>query len=415
MNTKCFLKRLAAALALLWPLAGAFALQVDNVQFAQRDDGSRLVDIGYELDGPGTVEVELSVAGGPFQPIDSAFLSGDLGEVPAGSHALVFDLGAYGELSVDDAVVRVLAEPTALPEMVLVPAGSFMMGQAGVAEPEHEVTLTNDFLLGRTEVTNAQFLEALNWANEQGLVTVVGDYVRQYNRDLLRINQSGYDRYEIRYSADTQQFYLHAGTYNQGSWGPGFAYPGAAYDPANHPVQNVSWYGAACYCDWRSQMEGLPTYYNGYWSQIPIPNNPYATTGYRLPTEAEWEYAAQCSDERIYPWGQEAPDCSIANYRTGTNYCVGWTRPVDSYPTGASALGLQDMGGSMAEWCNDWWGSYSEGAVTNPVGLAFNSIRVDRGGGWTSPEISLTGAQRSSHTPSSTRHYVGFRLCRILD
>jgi formylglycine-generating enzyme required for sulfatase activity len=262
-----------------------------------------------------------------------------------------------------------------IPEMVTIPAGSFLMGQAGVATPEHSVTLTNDFLLGRTEVTNAQFLEALNWAKAQGLVSVVGDYVQQYGVNLRPINASGFDYVEIRYNAGTQQFYLQAGTYDAGSWGPGEAYPGGNYDPANHPVNFVTWYGAACYCDWLSLMNGLPPYYNGNWGQVPSPNNPYAVTGYRLPTEAEWEFAAQYDDERTYPWGPTSPNCTLANFYIGY-FCVGWTSPVGAHPAGASALGLQDMAGNLGEWCNDWYASYSAGAVSDPPGPNSGSGRV---------------------------------------
>jgi formylglycine-generating enzyme len=410
MTSKSLLKRVLLVQALLWPLADAMALQVDSVQFAQRADGSQLVDIAYELDEPGTVQVELSVAGGPFQPIDPAHLSGELGVVPAGSHTLVFDLGAYGELSVDDAVVRVLAEPTIPADMVLVPAGSFIMGQVGVAEPEHEVTLTNDFLLGRTEVTNAQFLEALNWAKAQGLVTVVGDYVQQYGVNLLWLNQSGRDVYEIRFDANMQQFYLHAGTWDAGIYGPGEAYS-SGYDPANHPVKYVTWYGAACYCDWRSQMENLPRYYEGQWGQIPNSRDPYAATGYRLPTEAEWEFAAQYDDERTYPWGSTAPTCTLANFWLD-NPCVGWTSPVGSYPTGASALGLQDMAGNVWEWNNDWYASYSSSPQSNPPGPASGSFRAVRGGSWYIFETLLRCAERFTYHPSSHGYNGGFRLCR---
>jgi formylglycine-generating enzyme required for sulfatase activity len=306
--------------------------------------------------------------------------------------------------------VVVVDEPQ---DMVLVPAGQFMMGQAGVATPEHQVTLTHSFLLGRTEVTNAQFLEALNWAKAQGLVSVVGDYVQQYGVNLLRINQSGQDSYEIRYNAGTQQFYLHAGTYDAGNWGPGQAYPGGTYDPADHPVMWVSWYGAACYCDWRSQMEDLPRYYEGQWGQIPSPHNPYTATGYRLPTEAEWEFAAQHDDERSYPWGPATPTCTLVNYSiSSSNRCVGWSSPVGAHPAGASSLGLQDMAGNMWEWCNDWYASYGAGAVSDPPGPASGSIRVMRGDSWFNVAAYLPCAHRDFGTPSDSYYNNGFRLCR---
>jgi len=322
--------------------------------------------------------------------------------------SLVGDLGFY----------RIKVQPCleANPmDMVLIPAGQFMMGQAEVpgATPEHLVTLTHDFHLGRTEVTNAQFLEALNWAKSQGLVFVVGDYVQQYNVNLLRINISGFDWCEIRYNSGTQQFYLHAGTLDAGSFGPGEAYPGGSYDPANHPVKWVSWFGAACYCDWRSQMENLPRYYEGQWGQIPSPRNPYTALGYRLPTEAEWEFAAQYDDERTYPWGQATPTCTLVNYSiSSSNRCVGWSSPVGAHPAGASALGLQDMAGNVWEWCNDWYANYSSGGVSDPPGPNDGGGRVPRGGSFYDGAAFLPCAFRGNTHPSSTYGYNGFRLCR---
>jgi formylglycine-generating enzyme required for sulfatase activity len=299
-------------------------------------------------------------------------------------------------------------------DMVLVPAGIFVMGQNGVA-PAHPVQLTHNFLLSTTEVTNAQFLEALNWANAQDLVSVVGDYVQQFGVNLLRIDQSGQDSYEIRYNAETQQFFMHAGTWDAGSIGPGEAYPGGIYDPSTHPVVNLTWYGAACYCDWRSQMEGLDPFYNGNWESIPGSQNPYLATGYRLPTEAEWEYAARFSDNRVFPWGFNQPTCGLANFRafsSPTTFCVGWTNPVGSFSLIPSQLGFYDLAGNVWEWCNDWFAMDPGGIATDPVGPADGTQRILKGGGWKDASPLLQCAYRGAVTPTVSVDHFGFRLCR---
>lgn len=399
--------------------ACALEPQVTNVNAVQHT-GTRLVDVTYNLSTsnglPAAITAEFSLDGGQSWTIVPQTVTGDYGASVASGTGRWFTWDAESDLpgaQLGDARAKVTAcQNVATQDMVLIHAGTFIMGQAGVATPEHQVTLTHDFLLGRTEVTNAQYLEALNWAKAQGLVTVVGEYVQQYGIDLLQIHENDCDRQEIRFNTGTQQFYLHAGTYNSGSLGPGFAYP-SGYDPTNHPVMNVSWFGAACYCDWRSQIENRPRYYNGNWAQIPSPNNPYIATGYRLPTEAEWEFAAQHDDERTYPWGENEPTCTLANFNNNS-HCVGWTSPVGIHPAGASSQGLQDMAGNLWEWTNDWYISYSSSPQLNPTGPASGADRARRGGYWNYSATYLTCAVRFNDYPAFMGSSVGFRLCRTL-
>jgi formylglycine-generating enzyme required for sulfatase activity len=279
---------------------------------------------------------------------------------------------------------------TALIDLIVIPAGSFTMGQAGVATPEHQVTLTRSFELSRTEITNAQYMAALQWAYDhpaQTGVSATASTVTAYGVELLDLDDPDC---EIRFSGG--QFRVDAGR-------------------EQHPVIEVSWYGAACYCDWLSLMSGLTAYYDGQWSQIPSPNNPYTALGYRLPTEAEWEFAAQYDDERTYPWGNTAPTpCVQANYSS----CLSQTAPVGSYPAGDSELGLKDMAGNVWELCNDWYASYSAGAVSDPPGPSGGSYRVRRGGYWDSGAAYLRCARRNGLTPSTADYNFGFRLCRTL-
>lgn len=285
------------------------------------------------------------------------------------------------------------------PQFVVIAAGSFVMGDgvSDCAHNERRVTLTHDFLLGQTEVTTEQYLKALNWAYENGLVAVDLTFVRDLPDNStkavvdLRVSEC-----EIRFLGD--RFDLRDG--------------GHGINPT-HPMKFVSWYGAAAYCDWLSLMEGLPRAYNHSTWQC-NGGVPYEATGYRLPTDAEWEYAASNGDDRLYPWGNDSPNCSRANCGDS---CIGWTTAAGSYPAAPAIAGreLFDMTGNVLEWCNDWYTcNLGTADVTDPAGPASGNSRVVRGSSWDYGAGYARCADRAfgSSYAGSTSSHTGFRVAR---
>ena len=166
-----------------------------------------------------------------------------------------------------------------------------------------------------------------------------------------------------------------------------------------HPVVHVSSLEAIKFCQWLSAR---------------------TRKKYRLPTEAEWEYAARGTDGRKYPWGNYEGRGDLANFADrNTNFA--WsdrdiddgypeTSPVGAFPFGASAFGMEDMAGNVWEWCLDYYEPYRPAPKVNPRGPTTGNRRVYRGGSWKSRFNSLRTTVRGSNVPTFSCNDLGFRV-----
>jgi serine/threonine-protein kinase len=232
-------------------------------------------------------------------------------------------------------------------EMVYIPAATFMMGSDDGEEdeqPVHEVYL-DAYWIDRTEVTNAMF------------ATFLTEMGNQYQGGTTWMDT---DSEESRIRLVDNQWLVSNG-----------------YE--DHPVTQVDWYGAQAYCTW---------------------------VGRRLPTEAEWEYAARGNDQRAYPWGGSIPSCIFTNFSD----CEDDSTAVGLHPKGASPFGVQDMSGNAREWVADWYQEnyYEESPNRNPPGPNVGLFRVLRGGSWYDVSSYLTVTARIPNS-AATHGYNGFR------
>jgi formylglycine-generating enzyme required for sulfatase activity len=271
-------------------------------------------------------------------------------------------------------------------EMVQVAGGTFQMGKdlgtaaTGDVAPLHQVTLT-DFKIGKYEVTQEQYQAVMG-------KTIV----------------------ELQTLATTL-------TTNNGRGN-------------NYPVYYVSWYNAIEFCNELSVKEGLSPYYTIDKSQQDQNNTSTDDTlkwtvtlnaganGYRLPTEAQWEYAAKGGNPSAAGWvgytysGSDTID-DVAWY-SGNNGSSG-TSTYGTKAVGTKApngLGLYDMSGNVQEWCWDWYVSYKDEKQTDPMGAVSGAYRVARGGSWSFAEANARSVGRSGANPNDAYGNLGFRLVR---
>ena len=188
------------------------------------------------------------------------------------------------------------------------------------------------------------------------------------------------------------------------------------------PVENVTWFDAVRYCNARSAQEGLTPAYTitGGGNNVSGVTWNRNANGYRLPTEAEWEYACRAGTATPFNTGgsitdKEANCYNHYGYNNNASGRVtggyqGRTTPVNSYR--ANGWGLFDMHGNVADWCWDWYGEYGTAAETNPAGAATGTLRVNRGGGWNDFPKHIRSAYRAATPPENGSFNIGFRLVR---
>jgi len=174
----------------------------------------------------------------------------------------------------------------------------------------------------------------------------------------------------------------------------------------NYPMYHVSWFEAVEYCNRLSVKEGLTPAYSGAGNAIACDWN---ANGYRLPTEAEWEYAAKGGgrDPAAYEYAGSGSADAAAWYAGNSG---GGARPIAT--KSPNSLGLYDMSGNVWEWCWDWYGDYSGGAQTDPRGAPAGSGRVGRGGSWSDSAQNIRSTSRNYGAPSNRGNSLGFRLAR---
>lgn len=297
---------------------------------------------------------------------------------------------------------RIFVESSTGLRFVLVPAGSFTMGSQFAKtlpeserrwfideSPERKVSISRDFWLADTETTVAAFR---HFVDETGYVTTA------------ELSGQSLGSYEVTTDPKGVQ---------SGQWAIGanlnWRNPGWNVNE-NHPVTHVSWHDAAAFVQWLRDKTGRP---------------------FRLPTEAEWEYAAGGPDHTIYSWGNDEPkiglEGNIADATFSAAYPL-WKYPVlrtiddlhvHTAPVGSFApngFGLNDMTGNVWEWCADRYSStyYASAPNIDPTGAADGAERVHRGGGfdWELPYLRV--AKRRHGAEELAAANIGFRVALSL-
>ena len=259
-------------------------------------------------------------------------------------------------------------------EMVEVPAGMFLMGSNDAQLAKAETS----FSRGSSRENKVEINARLRAEAPQRMVKVTGFFMSKYEVTQAQWRAvAGLPKINMELMSDPSQF-----------------------KGGNRPVEQISWEEAMEFCERLSRATGRR---------------------YRLPTEAEWEYAAREGGKKVlFGNGKNVADPSEINFDASTSYKKSYsiageyrkkTIPVGSLRS-PNALGLHDMSGNVWEWCSDWKGDYPAGAQTNPTGPTTGSSRVIRGGSWGNDPQYCRVADRSYFAPGDRYNGLGFRLAR---
>jgi len=355
-------------------LAQNSAPEVTNVHAEQREN-TMLVDVTYDVADADNdllfITMLASDDSGKTFNVPVAHLSDSVGFgiVPGPGKKIVWNAGEdYPEQYGDKFQVKVVAIDAPIGKFVKVPTDTFTMGNDEDLiqfKPAHTVEVSA-FYVSTTEITNIQYQQFCDATARDYPGNPIANYLQNY---------------------------------------------------PDYPVVNVTWFDAIAYCNWRSEIEGLEPCYD-------LNTNTCDTskTGYRLPTEAEWERIARGGVfGKTYPWGTDTLQVDSCNFQMYSGPLAGKRAafkdnrgplPVASFnPYG---FGVYDMAGNVSEWVNDWFDDYNPEIKKDPAGPETGTERGLRGGDWDNAAIYLRVFHRDSKEPDKTvnGYYRGFRIVR---
>ena len=276
-------------------------------------------------------------------------------------------------------------------KLALIPAGKFTMGSAPGEwgrgrneEPRREVTITRPFYMSRGETGNGQFMKFLEET-----------------------------KYKPVPLGESDSMFLY---YQKGKGLP--KYRKRAPNRPDHPAIWVSWYAACRFCNWLSKKEGRKPVYvfqkpkkKGRPPEV-VMAHPY-DGGYRLPMEAEWEYAARAGTTTAFSFGSDDRDFRKHAFSYSTDPYSGGVNNMALHSRTPNPWGLYQMHGNVHEWCWDWYApGYDPNRTVDPTGPQQGRYRVTRGGAMRLPTAWGRSAARMLDDPTSTRYDVGFRVVR---
>lgn len=280
------------------------------------------------------------------------------------------------------------------PKMLYVPKGSFTMGDnRGYRNqrPAHKVSITHNFYIARFEITNREYCNMLNYAQSKNYLKISNDEVENKigkSKTLVELDLEDDDR-KIQIFYNGKSFEVKSGC-------------------DNLPVVGITWYGAAFYCNILSEIESVNKLYNlKDWRSVL-----FNKKGYRLPTEAEWEYAARGgrnSKGYLYSGGKKP-------HKTGWFIENSDQRTHQKGLLSPNELGIYDMTGNVSEWCNDYYEAkyYKPGSKTNPTGPSYRYAHTIRGGDWNSRLKQCTVTYRDYEKSEDSTVRTGFRPVLII-
>lgn len=284
--------------------------------------------------------------------------------------------------------------------MLFIPGGTFNMGSSKKDNegPVHAVKVNNFFMSNYT-VTNLDYCEFLNSMGNQP----------EMKAQWIKLEKNEYC------GLAKDEIFTVKPCYER------------------RPVVYVTWFGAVAYCNWLSEKEGLQKCYGDINHRG---NGDINKNGYRLPTEAEWEYACRAGTTTDYYWGdmkkQEVCKGAVYVFKAETTTDSSWEDTVDGsfcwysgnsennhHEVGTAGgngrpnnFGLFDMSGNVWQWCSDWYGGYPSVKVVNPAGSSSGVRKAVRGGSWKQDGDLCRSSSRSDWPPNMGSNIVGFRIAK---